>query len=147
MIQYAETLLGAQNHEIKCMDQSSCQELFPQSELERFLSGRLMDLYLRIKQRKEIAAAGLSGLEECPFCEFKVVIENEHEKLFRCQNEECLSVSCRQCKKAVSLSIFSGFIKTSVTGPLAQILQRYVSRLPFIRDSVSPRNGGRPAIE
>jgi E3 ubiquitin-protein ligase RNF216 len=101
MLQYCETLLGAQNHEIKCMDQSACKGLFPQSELTRFLTPKLMELFLRIKQRKEIAAAGLHGLEECPFCDFKMVIENEQEKLFRCQNDECLAVSCRQCKKPV----------------------------------------------
>jgi TRIAD3 protein (E3 ubiquitin-protein ligase RNF216) len=77
-----------------------------------------MALYERVKQRKEVEAAGIEGLEECPFCEYKCVIENEHEKLFTCRNEEggCAAVrfvymvpslgchltlpfSCRQCKK------------------------------------------------
>jgi len=62
-----------------------------------------MALYERIKQRSEIEAAGLEGLEECPFCEFKCVIEAsmEEEKLFRCGNDDggCGVVSCRECKK------------------------------------------------
>ncbi|KIJ28579.1 hypothetical protein M422DRAFT_105303, partial [Sphaerobolus stellatus SS14] len=97
---YAETQLGQQDHRLRCMDQSGCKELFTESELTRMLPEKLMGLYHRIKQRKEIEAAGLEGLEECPFCEYKVVIENPDEKLFRCEREEdCGKVSCRKCKK------------------------------------------------
>lgn len=69
-----------------------------------------MNLYERVKQQKEIEAAGLEGLEECPFCEWKCVLEasNEEEKLFRCGNEVggCGVVSCRICKKKVCHSSF-----------------------------------------
>lgn len=61
-----------------------------------------MALYDRVVARKEVEAAEIDGLEECPFCEYKVVIENEAEKLFRCQAEACGAVSCRACKKPVS---------------------------------------------
>ena len=84
------------------MDQSGCKLAFPLSELRRFLSPKLMELYHRVKQAKDIEAAGLENLEECPFCEYKVVIENENEKLFRCENNECAAVTCRGCKKLVS---------------------------------------------
>lgn len=87
------------------MDQSSCKEPFPEAELERVLPPKLLDLYYRVRQRKEIAAAGLEGLEECPFCDFKYVIENADEKLFRCQNDECQAITCRECKKPVCLLI------------------------------------------
>ncbi|KAI0742253.1 hypothetical protein C8Q80DRAFT_1108089 [Daedaleopsis nitida] len=99
MMTYAETKLGEHDARIVCMDQSGCKLLFPESELRRFLTPKLLELYERVKQRKEIEAAGLEGLEECPFCEYKVVIENEQERLFRCENESCGAVTCRQCKK------------------------------------------------
>ncbi|KAI0691586.1 hypothetical protein C8Q76DRAFT_634530 [Earliella scabrosa] len=99
MITYAETKLGEHDARISCMDQSGCKLLFPDSELRRFLTPKLLELYERVKQRKEIEAAGLEGLEECPFCEYKVVIENEQERLFRCENEACGAVTCRKCKK------------------------------------------------
>ena len=102
MSTYAETQLGSHDYKIICMDQSGCKLPFPQSELKRFLSPKLWSLYERVKQQKEIEAAGLEGLEECPFCEYKVVIENEQERLFHCQNEDCGAVSCRACKKLVS---------------------------------------------
>ncbi|KAJ7449917.1 hypothetical protein FB451DRAFT_1052540 [Mycena latifolia] len=101
MTTYAETLLGAHDHRIICMDQSGCKLPFPNAQLHRFLTPKLMSLYERVKQTKEVEAAGIEGLEECPFCEYKCVIENEQEKLFRCGNEEggCGAVSCRQCKQ------------------------------------------------
>jgi E3 ubiquitin-protein ligase RNF216 len=124
VIQYAETLLGGQNYIILCMDQSNCKEPFPEIELERVLPPKLLDLYYRIRQRKEIAAAGLENLEECPFCDFKYVIENPEEKLFRCQNEECRAITCRACKKPVS-----GLLASCTTnganiylGPSTQVL-------------------------
>ncbi|KAG9309994.1 hypothetical protein JVU11DRAFT_10028 [Chiua virens] len=99
MTSYASSLLGEHNPNIICMDQSGCKLPFPESELCRFLSSKLLELYYRVKQRKEIEAAGLENLEECPFCEYRCVIENEMEKLFRCENTECNAITCRMCKK------------------------------------------------
>ncbi|KAJ4488145.1 hypothetical protein J3R30DRAFT_3433416 [Lentinula aciculospora] len=100
MSSYAENLLGSHNININCMDQSGCKLPFPLSELRRFLPDKLLELYERVKQRKEIEMAGLEGLEECPFCEYKCVIENANERLFRCGNDEtCGAITCRQCKK------------------------------------------------
>lgn len=98
---YASSKLGAHDADLVCVHQSGCKLPFPSSELRRFLPEKLMSLYERVKQQKEVEAAGLEGLEECPFCEWKCVIENEQERLFRCGNEEggCGVVSCRGCKK------------------------------------------------
>ena len=92
---------------------------FPLSELRRFLPEKTFDLWERIKQDKAIEQAGLEGLEvrvipptaysiitvraekSCPYCHYSIIIENEYEKLFRCQNEDCRAVSCRNCKKPV----------------------------------------------
>ncbi|KAF9468244.1 hypothetical protein BDZ94DRAFT_1154032 [Collybia nuda] len=100
MNSYAGTLLGGHDPNIICIHQSGCKAAIPPSELRRFLSTKMMQLWERLKQRKEVEAAGLEGLEECPFCEWGCLIENEDEKLFRCgNNETCGVVSCRGCKK------------------------------------------------
>ena len=98
---YAENLLGSLDANIVCMDQSGCKAVFPESELRRIFPEKLLGLYDSIKQRKEIEAAGLENLEECPYCDYKVVIDNPEEKLFRCDNNECGAVTCRMCKKPV----------------------------------------------
>ncbi len=111
MSTYAETLLGSHDANIVCMDQSGCKLPFPESELHRFLSEKLLALYDRVKQRKEIEAAGLENLEECPFCDYKVVIDNEAEKLFRCEKEDCGAVTCRGCKKPVRYLVTCIFLR------------------------------------
>jgi TRIAD3 protein (E3 ubiquitin-protein ligase RNF216) len=101
---YVSTQLGEQNSSLRCMDLSGCKMTFPDSELRRILPEKLFGLYEHIRQRREIDLAGLEGLEECPFCDFKVVIDVDFEvdKVLRCQNEECGKVSCRKCKEEVS---------------------------------------------
>jgi E3 ubiquitin-protein ligase RNF216 len=99
MTSYASTLLGSHDTNINCMHQSGCTVAISRSELQRFLPKKLMNLWERLTQRKEVQAAGLDGWEECPFCEWGCVIENAEEKLFRCDG--CGVVSCRGCKKIV----------------------------------------------
>jgi len=101
MLTYASNLLTEHNFEIVCLSQSECKLAFPESELRRFLTPRLLSLYERVKQMKEIEMAELDGLEECPHCDFKLVIENPTERLFICRNGECGAMTCRQCKKPV----------------------------------------------
>ncbi|CAE6398806.1 unnamed protein product [Rhizoctonia solani] len=95
----AEECIGNRKTELLCMDQSGCKLAFADSEIQRFLSEKSLELWHRIKQEKEIELAQIDGLESCPFCSYAVVIENEEERLFRCENSSCAIVSCRKCKK------------------------------------------------
>ena len=106
MVAYASNLLGEHNFKIVCMDQSGCKLLFTESELERFLTPKLLSLYWRVRQAKEIEMAELDGLEECPYCEFKAVMDDPNETLFTCWAEECGTVTCRKCKKPVGLFVY-----------------------------------------
>lgn len=103
MFSFSKERLGQRISRIKCMHQSNCEMEIPFSQLKLCFPPSLVLLYERVTQSAEIAAAGLSNLEECPFCEFKCVIENEDERLFTCLDETCGVVSCRSCKKPVSL--------------------------------------------
>jgi TRIAD3 protein (E3 ubiquitin-protein ligase RNF216) len=86
------------------MDQSGCKAEIPAHELRRFLPQKLLELWERVKQRKEVEAAQLEGLTECPFCEWRCVIENPHQTVFSCANvDACGKVSCRTCQKPVSV--------------------------------------------
>ncbi|KXN82310.1 hypothetical protein AN958_02742, partial [Leucoagaricus sp. SymC.cos] len=98
---YASTLLGSHNTHISCISQCDppCTRTFPPSSLHRVLPRKTYVLYERLLQQQEIAAANLEGLEECPFCEWKCIIdvEWEEEKLFRCGG--CGAISCRKCRR------------------------------------------------
>lgn len=84
------------------MDTSGCQSAFAEAELSRLLSPKSLELYYRLRLAKELEEAAIEGLENCPYCPWAVVIDNPYEKLFRCLNDDCLKVSCRGCKEAVS---------------------------------------------
>ena len=85
---------------------------FPDSELRRVLPEKLFELYEQIRQRRDIELAELEGLEECPFCDYKVVmdVDFQTDKVLRCQNEECGKVSCRRCQKEVCIYTKSNFL-------------------------------------
>jgi TRIAD3 protein (E3 ubiquitin-protein ligase RNF216) len=105
VLAFSQERLGQRNATLKCMHMSGCNTEFAPAQLEECLPDTLFSLYERVKQEEEIAA-NLEDLEECPFCPFKRVIENEAERLFRCMNEECQVISCRSCKEPVSMAIF-----------------------------------------
>lgn len=99
---YTSSLLSSHSSkspQIPCPDQSSCPSSIPRTQLTLCLPPTLLSLYDRLLQSHELEQANLEGLEECPFCEFKCVIEGGEERLFRCLRGECGVVSCRGCKK------------------------------------------------
>ncbi|KAL7419892.1 hypothetical protein Q5752_005808 [Cryptotrichosporon argae] len=99
LVKHTETKLGSQQVDITCMDGSGCRADFAQRELRRILPTKLLGLYERLKQARDIELAGLAGLKNCPYCPYAMVIDNPDEKLFQCRNEECRKVTCLQCGK------------------------------------------------
>jgi TRIAD3 protein (E3 ubiquitin-protein ligase RNF216) len=77
---HASTRIGLQDSEIRCLDTSGCAKLFAPYELYQVLPPKLLSQYERINQRKQVFAADLEGLEECPFCTWACVIDSEEEK-------------------------------------------------------------------
>ena len=78
------------------------------AQLERALPPASFALWERLTQADEIAQAGLTGLTECPFCDWKCVLEEDGEGMdegdtgrFWCGNrDKCGVISCRKCKKS-----------------------------------------------
>jgi hypothetical protein len=95
----AETQIGLMKYELSCFDVSGCQAVFDRKMLKLAVGDAVMEKLESLQQLDEIAKAGLDGLEECPFCDFKAVcppVENDRE--FRCLNPDCEKISCRLCK-------------------------------------------------
>src|ERR1700722_20397010 len=133
---YASTRLSEHNLDIVCMDQSGCKVAFTVSELRRFLTPKLMDLYDRMKQNKEIEAAKLENLESCPFCEYKVVIDDLDEELFQCENADCSVVSCRRRKKVVGgISFIS--VGLEITSAMVRVTHQEVVKVGYFWSSLN----------
>jgi TRIAD3 protein (E3 ubiquitin-protein ligase RNF216) len=50
----AEECIGNRKTDLLCMDQSGCKLAFAESEVQRFLSEKSLELWYRIKQEREI---------------------------------------------------------------------------------------------
>ncbi|KAJ3033911.1 hypothetical protein HDV00_005651 [Rhizophlyctis rosea] len=103
----AENVIGLRRTKIKCMDSSDCQFHFALSEIKRFLSDKVFEGYMRLCQEEDIKQAKLSGLEECPFCPFAMIMDQgaDEDKLFVCQNDGCKAITCRKCRKTNHLPL------------------------------------------
>ncbi|KAK4057099.1 hypothetical protein OIO90_001999 [Microbotryomycetes sp. JL221] len=96
---HAETQIGMRKYILPCMDVSGCKATFSDADIKGILSAASLAALHKIKQERELDEAELMGLEKCPKCPFAIVIENDLERLLRCQRDDCGFVSCRKCKK------------------------------------------------
>jgi hypothetical protein len=89
--------------DILCMDSSGCKQPFPLTELQKCLKRPTFELWQKIAQEEDIAAAQIEGLEHCPKCEFCIIFEVGMDvvPVLVCLRSECRFVSCRGCKKKV----------------------------------------------
>ncbi|KAL2011185.1 hypothetical protein VTN00DRAFT_3903 [Thermoascus crustaceus] len=95
----AEAQIGIMKYEMKCFDVSGCSAGFNRSRLSEAVGPSVMAKLESLQQQDEIAKAGIEGLEDCPFCEFKAICPPVAEdREFRCRNPECERVSCRLCQ-------------------------------------------------
>jgi hypothetical protein len=98
--QLADTQVGMMRYEMLCMDGSGCKaELSPEA-VARAVSLRTFDKLALNQQQAEIAAAGIEGLEQCPYCDFKAICSPvEEDSVFNCMNPDCGRSTCRRCKE------------------------------------------------
>lgn len=98
--QQAETQIGYQKFELKCMSMDGCSAGFSIAERKRFLSKGLRTTLDRIEQEAMLREAGIENLETCPFCPYAAEYPPvEEDKEFRCERPGCKKVSCRLCRK------------------------------------------------
>ena len=100
MRQYVNSQVGSASCQLKCVNTDGCAAIFDwQKELYGVLEESIFRKLVRLQQEEELKSAGLAGLEECPFCDFKALYEQppEIDREFRCSNPDCEKVSCRLC--------------------------------------------------
>ncbi|EXJ94098.1 hypothetical protein A1O1_02491 [Capronia coronata CBS 617.96] len=96
----ADTQVGLMRYELLCMDGSACTAELAPDGVGKAVPIKTFDRLQLNKQQAEIAAAGIEGLEECRFCDFKAICDDVSEELvFYCQNPDCCRATCRKCNK------------------------------------------------
>ncbi len=100
----AETEIGLFKYHLACMSMEGCTAGFSRDQQDLFVDARTRVALDRIEQEAVLRLASIENLETCPFCPFAAECPPvEVDKEFRCQNPECMEVSCRQCRKATHI--------------------------------------------
>lgn len=96
-IQRAIKIAVGSNQRINCF--ANCGKTYDDIALWKAIpfDDNLRRAYDAIVQREELAESGIKNLHACPFCDNKVVIEQEGSSTFRCNG--CKRESCIHCKQ------------------------------------------------
>ncbi|KAL3872808.1 hypothetical protein ACJMK2_036008 [Sinanodonta woodiana] len=105
-----ETVIGMGKTEFPCFTES-CEYKFTLSALQQVLPPSMFSILLRKLQEEEIKAADIPDLVFCPFCSFATIMPNKEDKVFCCQNLDCLKESCRLCKEPNHIPLHCDEIK------------------------------------
>jgi len=90
--------IGSRKCRPVCMDTSGCAAAFTESQLRLCLTEKMLGHLLRLQQQEDVKAAGIDGLEECPFCDYMAICApKEVDREFVCGNPDCGQTSCRLC--------------------------------------------------
>lgn len=96
----AESQIGQMKYKMLCMDGSGCQATLDPDGVGKAVPIKTVDRLALNQQQAEIAAAGIEGLEQCPYCDFKAILDPiENIVVFQCLNPDCGRDSCRKCKE------------------------------------------------
>ena len=100
----AESQIGVMKYEMMCMDGSGCKAVLSLDGVGRAVPTKVVDKLAFYQQQAEISAAGIEGLEQCPYCEYKAICDPvEEDCIFMCQNPDCGKNTCRKCNEASHL--------------------------------------------
>jgi len=94
-----QTVFGSGQIDLHCIDESGCKAKFAQDQLERALDKKTASVLFEKLQYLEIRKAGIENLHQCPWCDYRAIIEDEDNKIFECKNPLCLKESCRLCNE------------------------------------------------
>ncbi|KAK9881518.1 hypothetical protein WA026_016398 [Henosepilachna vigintioctopunctata] len=99
IIKSVEVAFGEGKLVFPCL--GDCGSHFSLQNLQNVLPPNLFSKIAQKHAVAEVKAAGIEDLESCPFCDFATILSSSPEtnKIFVCQNPECLKESCRLCKE------------------------------------------------
>ncbi|XP_071954572.1 uncharacterized protein [Antedon mediterranea] len=92
-----EAVYGSGKLNLSCMS-DGCESRFPKSQLDKCLPKDVIAKYEERQKEESLNLADLDNLVKCPSCEFAAIMDTD-DKVFKCQNPDCLKESCRYCKE------------------------------------------------
>ena len=100
IVSHADNQIGLMRYEMNCMHTDGCTAPLSTAGIAQAVPLKTFDRLALNQQQAEISAAGIEGLEQCPFCDFKAICEPmEQNCIFDCQNLDCGRTTCRRCKE------------------------------------------------
>ncbi|XP_038068146.1 uncharacterized protein LOC119737681 [Patiria miniata] len=90
-----QAVYGQGKAHLMCMT-DGCDSSYPRDQLEKVLTSTDIAKYDERVQEESIQLASMDGLVRCPYCDFAAVLD-PGDKVFSCQNAECLKETCRHC--------------------------------------------------
>jgi TRIAD3 protein (E3 ubiquitin-protein ligase RNF216) len=103
----AEAYINAEVGQSRCrvMCTAGCGAGFAPAQINLLADKELLARLARIQQATDIRNAGIEDLEECPFCEYKAIVDVgvDEDSEFRCEAPDCSITSCRRCHAATHL--------------------------------------------
>ncbi|CAF0787945.1 unnamed protein product [Brachionus calyciflorus] len=95
---YVETNIGDSKYKFKCFGEK-CDLEIPMRVIKSILEPNIYEKLMKKIQNEEIKNANLPGLEFCPHCNYAAIIENPDERVFYCQDPDCMKETCRKCNE------------------------------------------------
>ncbi|KAK6540391.1 hypothetical protein TWF694_009190 [Orbilia ellipsospora] len=142
----ASNEIGKQKYKLLCMDSSGCRKEFPAEEVKKFCDEKMLETLERLEQRDILRKAEIEGLSECPFCDFAAIVPPvEIDREFRCQDPDCMTISCRLCNKATHVPLTceenakeeNQNLRRNVEEAMTEALLRKCGKcgLPYVKES------------
>lgn len=88
-----QQLLGEGRTEVRCLSLSGCEQIVPDSELERCVENKILKTFFIIESQNAVQKADLPGLVKCHQCGFEATIDDS--QAFHCP--ECGEDTCPGC--------------------------------------------------
>ncbi|KAF3912342.1 hypothetical protein AA313_de0206384 [Arthrobotrys entomopaga] len=144
--QNAANEIGKQKYKLLCMDRSECRKEFSAEEIKKFCDEKMLEALEKLEQRDVLRKAEIEGLSECPFCDFAAIVPPvEIDREFRCQDPDCMVVSCRLCNKATHIPLTceenakeeNKGLRRNVEEAMTEALLRKCGKcaLPYVKES------------
>lgn len=90
----AQIVIGDGKVMVNCLT-ADCKSSYSPATLRHLLPTNVVTNMLQRAEQDRLKAAGVKNVQNCPFCDFAVMITNKYDKIFRCKNPDCMRESCR----------------------------------------------------